>query len=296
MNTSLHYLVENSDAAKRLAEELAIAAHNINIHTFPDGENKVRVTPVTGTAIVYARLNKPNEKLIQLAFAASALRNNGASRVILLAPYLCYMRQDKAFQDGEAVSQRVVGKLLATNFDKVITVDPHLHRIDNLQEVFPNCQTQSLLATDPIAESLNALPDKDNTILVGPDGEAEQWVSAIAEKTGMPFIIGKKIRRGDRDIAFELPDDPRLRNSHAVIVDDVISSGTTITHCAEALKLAGAATIDVIATHALCSQEDLELIHKSGVSGVRSTDSVTHSTNDIYLAPLLAKAIQGELV
>lgn len=106
---TLHYFKGDTDAAKRLASHMRIACHAIKIHPFPDLESRVQVEPSKGTAIVYASLNDPDRKLIHLAFAANALRNNGVNRLVLVAPYLCYMRQDKAFNTGEAISQRVIG-------------------------------------------------------------------------------------------------------------------------------------------------------------------------------------------
>ena len=99
--------------AARLAEKLGVPYHEIAIHRFPDGEIRVTAGRAAPTTILYASLDRPNEKLIALLFAAEALRRGGAKRIVLLAPYLCYMRQDTAFHEGEAISQRVIGPLLA---------------------------------------------------------------------------------------------------------------------------------------------------------------------------------------
>lgn len=291
---SLHYFAEDKPAAKRLAVEMGILPYLIKVHAFPDGESKLQIEACTGTAIVYASLNDPDRKLIQLAFAASALKDSGASRIILVAPYLCYMRQDMAFHPGEAVSQRVIGQYLDAWFDRLVTVDPHLHRIQNLQEIFPTCRADVLFATDPISEVLMAGLDRDTTILVGPDSESEQWVSAIAEKIQIPHITGKKIRRGDRSVTIDFSEGAVISDKHAIIVDDVISSGMTIAICCESLLKVGATSIEVIATHIVCSHEDLGMIMASGVSRVRSTDSVQHKTNAIHLTSLLADALKEE--
>ena len=291
---SLHYFIEDSHVAKRVAVELGILSFPIKLHQFPDGESKLQIEPCAGTAIVYASLNDPDRKLIQLAFAASALKSNGAQRIILVAPYLCYMRQDMAFQAGEAVSQRVIGLYLDAWFDRLITVDPHLHRIQKLQEIFTNCRTDVLSATGPISKTLEGEIDKDKTILIGPDSESEQWVSAIAEKIQIPYITGNKIRRGDRSVSIDFSEGADISNKHAVIVDDVISSGMTIAICCESLLKAGVTSIEVMATHILCNDENLNMIMASGVSRVRSTDSVQHKTNAIRLTSLLAGALNEE--
>ena len=291
---SLHYLPGDRHAAERLGRHLGISVFAISVHTFPDKENRIRVHPVKGTVILYATLNAPNEKLLYLAFAASALREAGAKRLVLVAPYLCYMRQDKAFQAGEAVSQRVIAGFLSAYFDRVLTVDPHLHRIDDLQSIFTNCKADVLSATGLIAGILSAETAADRRLLVGPDSEAKQWVQAIATKLMIPFIIGEKIRTNDRQVAVTLPKDKNIHGTRVIIVDDVISSGATICRCAEALLQAGAQEIEVVAVHILCSDGDITAMKEAGVSRIRSTDSIPHPTNAIRLGPLLAEALMEE--
>ncbi|MCF8466400.1 MAG: ribose-phosphate diphosphokinase [Sneathiella sp.] len=290
---SLHFLPESREAAGKLAASLDIPAHEIAVHRFPDGESRVRIHPVRGTAILFASLNDPNEKLLHLAFAAATLRNGGAARLVLVAPYLCYMRQDMAFETGDAVSQRIIGDYLSRYFDRVITVDPHLHRIDNLQSIFTDCRADALSATGLIADAL-AGESQIGLLLVGPDSESKQWVSVIAEKLDSPFIVGEKVRTGDRQVAVRFAEDQEIAGARAIILDDVISSGMTVCRAAKALRETGAGTIEVIAVHALCRDGDVAAIKTAGVSRIRSTDSVPHSTNAISLAPLLSRALTEE--
>ena len=99
--------------ATRLAARLGVPAHEIAVHRFPDGELRVTVGPATATTILYVPLDQPNDKLLAILFATEALRREGAKRLVLAAPYLCYMRQDAAFHQGEAISQKVIGRLIA---------------------------------------------------------------------------------------------------------------------------------------------------------------------------------------
>ncbi len=109
------------------------------LHHFPDGESLIRLPPSLPEHVIVCRsLNQPNDKLIELLLCATTARELGAKRLTLVAPYLSYMRQDIANQPGEAVSQRIVGKLLAELFDDVLTVDPHLHRISSLDPGDPD--------------------------------------------------------------------------------------------------------------------------------------------------------------
>ena len=129
---------EYAGQGRRLAAAAGLDYADVGIHHFPDGESRVRLPPRLPSRIVFCRsLHRPNDKLVELALAAHTARELGAERLTLVAPYLCYMRQDKAFAPGEAVSQRIAGALIADWFDELITVDPHLHRTLSLEQAVP---------------------------------------------------------------------------------------------------------------------------------------------------------------
>ena len=123
---------------------------------------------------------------------------------MLLAPYLCYMRQDAAFHPGEAISQKVVGRLLAATVDRVITVDAHLHRTADIERVFPGIEADDLSAMPAIAEALRGERIDPATVVVGPDAESRPWVSDLAGRLGLRLAVAQKIRRGDRSVEIEL--------------------------------------------------------------------------------------------
>ena len=141
--------------------------HEIAIHGFPDGEIRVTVGPASATTIIYASLDRPNDKLIALMFAAEALRRGGAKRLVLVAPYLCYMRQDAAFHEGEAISQKVIGQLLARCIDRVVTVDAHLHRTPDITAVFPGIEADNLSAMPAISDTLRKTGLDRATVVAG---------------------------------------------------------------------------------------------------------------------------------
>jgi ribose-phosphate pyrophosphokinase len=107
--------------ARRLAACLNAPLAEVTLHHFPDNESLIRLPPsLPGHVILCRSLNQPNDKLIELLLCATTARELGADRLTLVAPYLSYMRQDIANQPGEAVSQRIIGKLLAGLFDDVL--------------------------------------------------------------------------------------------------------------------------------------------------------------------------------
>ena len=290
MASTIFGFAECEAPGRRLAEALGVPFSMVTVRKFPDGESLVRVRGVTPSAILFRPLDDPNAKLIELLLAAAALRDNGAARVILVAPYLAYMRQDIAFHPGEAVSQKVIGALLAEHFDAVLTVDPHLHRISNLSEVMPGIAAISLSAAPVLS---TALDDGSAPVLVGPDGESRPWVEAIAAPLGLDVLVGTKQRHDDRDVSITINGIHEVAGRPVVLVDDVISSGETMVQAAQLLRDAGSVSVEAVATHCLASAEDLARMKVSGIARIRSTDSIAGPTADIPLTPVLADALRA---
>jgi ribose-phosphate pyrophosphokinase len=283
-----------SDAA-RLASRIGISAHEIALHRFPDGELRVTVGPAATTTIIYATLDRPNDKLVALLFAAEALRRDGAKRLVLVAPYLCYMRQDAAFQKGEAISQKVIGRLLTEVVDRVITVDAHLHRTADIRDVFPGIETDNLSAMPAIANALRTAGFDHTTVVVGPDAESRPWVSDLAARLGVDHAVAQKTRRSDRTVEIRFANPQLFAGRPVLLVDDIASSGGTLIACAKALGAAGATVIDVIITHALFSSELAGDLVRNGIRSIRSTHSVPHPTNAIALDDIFVEALRREM-
>ena len=225
-------------AEKGGGARLALPALQVAPRRFPDRESLVRMPAPARTAILYRSLDDPDGKIVELLLAASAARDLGAERVVLVAPYLAYMRQDLAFHPGEAVSQRVIRRLIADHFDALLTIDPHLHRIASLGEAVPGIPAISLSAA-PLLASL--IDPAGHPVIVGPDGESRQWTQSIAAPLGLDMLVATKERSGDRDVRLTLPEAERVRGRPAILVDDMISSGRTLIYAARLLRAAGAA-------------------------------------------------------
>lgn len=293
MTTAIFAFAEGARQAAGLARGCGIPLHPVDVHRFPDGESLVRVNGVADTALLFRSLDDPNAKLVELLLAASALRDCGARRVVLVAPYLAYMRQDMAFHDGEAVSQQVVGRLLATWFDGVVTVDPHLHRIGSLGEVMGGIPALAVSAAPALVQAI-AMDLDPRTMLVGPDSESRRWVESIAGPLGLEVLVGEKVRKGDRDVTLAIPAVVTVRGRPAMLVDDMVSSGTTLIACTRLLREAGATRVEALATHSLASAADIERLSIEGIVRLRATDSISSPIASIPLADVLANAIRGQ--
>lgn len=222
--STLHCFADTEPYARSLARALNLPLAPVTVHRFPDGETLVRGAPAVGTqAFLLRALHNPNAKLIETLFAADALRRTGARRVVLVAPYLPYMRQDTVFTLGEPISQRVIADCLGRTFDHVITIEPHLHRTRRLRDVFP-CDAVALSAAPILAGWIQRTGRR--SLVVGPDEESAPWIRAIANTAHLPWIVGKKERLGDQRVRIQLPTVPTC--ARAVIVDDIASGGGTL--------------------------------------------------------------------
>ena len=277
--------------ARRLARALGASFSTVTVHEFPDGETMPIVdAPANETTVVYRSLDRPNGKLVDLLLAADAWRRAGAQHLILVAPYLCYFRQDAVFAPGEPLSRDVIAPLIGRRFDAVVTVQAHLHRTVDLAAELGTCAI-NLSPVEPLAA---ALPRYNEPLIVGPDAESEPWAEAWARRLGGRVVVLRKTRRGDHKVSFEPPQDG-FDGRAVVIVDDVASSGETLVRATSLAHKAGAASIDVAVVHALMSSEATQRVLKAGARRVISTDSVRHSTNAAHLAPMLADAAKRVL-
>jgi ribose-phosphate pyrophosphokinase len=282
--------------AEKLARELGCELAFVAEHRFPDGELKLTLpSPLPASVVVLRGLHQPNERLVQLLLTAKTARRLGAKRLALASPYLAYMRQDIEFQPGEAISQRIVAGFLGELFERVVTIDPHLHRIASLDEVMPGSKGVALTAAPLLGQYIAAQwAGAARPLLVGPDEEALQWVQAAGEVTGLDGFVCRKTRRGDRDVEVELPDVD-ITGREVVLIDDVASTGHTLVQAAQALRARGVVAIDVAVVHALFGGDALERLSAAGIRRVWSTDAVPHSSNVVTVAPMLARAIADVL-
>lgn len=279
---------ENSkQQAEKFAAYLNIPCHLIKTHQFPDEEILLTLpTDLPESIIIFRSLHQPNNKIIELLFAAKTARKHGVKRISLVAPYLCYMRQDIENHPGEAVSQKIIGELFASIFNDVITVDSHLHRIDRLSQAIPVRNAINIMATKPMARFLhNKFTD---AIIFGPDGESEQWVKEIAEEINADYAVATKVRSGDKQVNIHLPDKD-FKNKNIIIIDDMASTGRTIALASSLLKKAGAQSIHTLVTHALFMGDAKGFMHKNGIEKIWSTDTITDPSNEIELHELLAE-------
>lgn len=276
--------------AEEIAEYLGVESRPVDWHHFPDGESLVTLPEgLSGADVAFvATLRDPDRLALPLRFAAVTARELGARRVGLVAPYLGYMRQDRRFRTGQSVSARLFADFLGESFDWLVTVDPHLHRIARLEDVFPVPAIR--VATAPLIVDWirKNVPD---AVLLGPDSESQQWVGEVARLADRPYEVLAKRRIGDRAVEISVPESTALHRGTPVILDDIASSGRTMVRAIERLLAAGTRRPLCLIIHGIFAGRAFEDLAAAGAQRVVTTDTVPHPTNEIGTAGVIARAI-----
>lgn len=276
----------NEALAASISSHLGGAKGALQTRKFPDGETYLRFEDeLRGRTVIFVcSLNNPDPKFLPLAFAADAARDLGAAIVLLVAPYLCYMRQDQRFHSGEAITSVSFARRISNTFDGLVTVDPHLHRYRSLDEIY-SIPSRVVHSAPNIAQWI--VKHEPSAVLIGPDIESEQWVCDVAQRAGSPYRVLRKTRFGDRDVRIELPGLTEFRDRRPVLIDDIVSSGRTMIETSRLLQEQGLPAPVCIAVHALFTPEtERQLLELA--TRVVTTNSVPHHTNGIDLSQDIA--------
>ncbi len=277
-----------------LADAMPAQPGSVAMRHFPDEETYLCVEqPVADRDVVIAAtLDRPNGKLVDLYLLASTLRAAGARRIVLAAPYLPYMRQDRSFKPGESVSARHIGAWLSTFVDGLVTVEPHLHRIRALEEIY-RIPTRVVHPAEAIGRWV-----RENVIqplLIGPDEESAAWVTRAAATAGCRYLVLKKLRHGDRDVSIMVPGVQQYPEHTPVLLDDIISSGATLVEAVHKLRGVGSPPPVCVVTHAVFADDAFARLQHAGVDRVVSCNTIAHPSNAIDVHREIALAV-GELL
>lgn len=279
----------NEQMAHRLS---AFAGGNIAVletRRFPDEETYLRLrTDISNKdVVIVCTLDRPDGKFLPLAFTAAMARDLGAARVGLVAPYLCYMRQDRRFKEGEAATSGYFARLISYSCDWLVTVEPHLHRHASLDEIY-TIPSKVVHAESAISRWIQS--KVRDPLIVGPDSESAQWVSRIAADAQCPHVVLTKRRLGDREVEINIPDMSAWRRRQPVLIDDVISSAVTMTGAARLLVAAGMPKPICVGIHALFAENSYGMLKKVAAR-IATTSTVSHASNEIDLSELIAGAV-----
>ncbi|RPH54711.1 ribose-phosphate pyrophosphokinase [bacterium] len=294
----------------RVAACLDLPSSPLEEHGFEDGEHKSRpLVSVRGRDVFVLQslhgdaAQSPDDKLCGLLFFAGTLKDAAAARVTVIAPYLCYARQERRTRPRDPVTTRYVASLFeAVGIDRVVTLD--VHDVAAFQNAF-RCHTEHLEARNLLVEHFAPLLAGKAAAVVSPDAggvkRAQRFREALARTLGreIPMVFIEK-QRLDGVVTGRAVGEVAGRT--AVIVDDLISTGTTLRQAARACREEGAAEVYAAATHGLFIGGAPELLADPGLARVVVTNSVPPFRLDsgparekvvvLDVAPLLAAAIE----
>jgi ribose-phosphate pyrophosphokinase len=283
---------------ERLAAKLQRALHaapgTLSVHRFPDGEVRVRIEgdPAGRNLILVGSLDRPDEKVLPLLFAAGTAKHLHAAEVGLVAPYFPYLRQDASFRPGEAVSASLFAGLVSSSVDWLVTVDPHLHRTRDLCQLF-TIPAHVVHSAPLIAAWIRRHVARP--VIVGPDQESAQWVAGVAAALDAPYVVMTKRRLGDHSVELTLPPMPGLDYHQPVLVDDIVASGGTVRAAARLLAARGFARPWVVAVHAVADPVTTEVLEREARLELVTCNTIGHPSNRIDVSELIRAAVELRL-
>ena len=294
MSAVVFALPQNEAAARALAAELDAELGSLEVRSFPDGETYVRLdSGVAGREVVIAAsLSQPDPKLAQLLFIARTARELGAASIVLAAPYLPYMRQDQQFRPGEGVTSRFFADFVSSLVDGLATVDPHLHRIAKLSDLY-RIPSQVVQAAPLIGNWLQA--NVLSPVVIGPDEESRQWVAAVAAAAGAPHEVLSKVRLGDRNVEVSVPQIEAWRDRTPVLVDDIVSTAHTMIETLKHLMAAGASAPVCIGVHAIFAGSAYDDLVAAGAARIVTCNTIAHPSNAIDVFPAISRSVRTML-
>lgn len=295
----------------RVAQRLGLPLAPHEERAFEDGEHKARPLASVRDADVYVVQslhgepgNSGNDKLVRLLFFLGALKDASAARVTAVVPYLAYARKDRRSKPRDPVSSRYVAQLFeALGADRVLTLD--VHNLAAYQNAF-RIPAEHLEARPLFVAHLAPLLGDGEVVVVSPDAggmkRAEAMRQALARKLARPVgaAFMEKYRSAGQVSGEAVVGD--VAGKTALIVDDLISSGTTLARAAAACRQRGAARVLAAATHGVFAAGAATALAAPALDRIVVTDSVAplrlplpliESRVDVVdTAPLFAEAIR----
>ena len=303
--TKKHLMVFSGRAHPALAEEVATALEIQLVPTqayeFANSETYVRYEEsVRGcdAFVIQSHTAPINEWLMEHLIMVDALKRASAKRITVVMPFYGYARQDKKHRGREPISARLVADMFKTaGADRLITVDLHA---DQIQGFFDG-PVDHLFALPILASHVKEKYGDQDLAVVSPDAGrikvAERWSARLG---GAPLAFIHKTHRADRPnetVANRVVGD--VKGRICVLVDDMIDTGGTIVHAAEALSRDGAAGVVIAATHPILSGPAVDRLKNSTVTEIVVTNTLPIPDDKRFdkltclsIAPLLSRAIK----
>jgi ribose-phosphate pyrophosphokinase len=287
----------NPALAQLISDQLQVPVTDARLRRFPDGEINVKIEDsMRGHDVFVIQPTCPpvNEHLMELFIILDALRRASAGRVTAVVPYYGYARKERKTQPREPITAKLIANFITlAGADRLLLLDLHAEAIEGFFDV----PTDHLSPHRIISEYLLSL-NLHNLTVVAPDAGGGRRAELVANQLHAPIAFGYKRRTGDEDVEM-IAVSGDVKGRDCVVVEDIITTGGTISKLAQSLRSQGARRVLIAATHPVLTGNAIERLRKAQVDGVIVTDSVpipadkidTSLITVLSVAPLLAEAI-----
>jgi ribose-phosphate pyrophosphokinase len=286
----------NPELAREISKQLGIPLTDGGITRFSDGEIDVKIhDSMRGhdVFVIQPTCHPVNENLMELFILLDALRRASAGRVTAVVPYYGYARKERKSQPREPISAKLIANFITlAGADRVLLLDLHTEAIEGFFDV----PTDHLTARKLLADYLKGKRLHDPAV-VAPDVGASKRARALANLLDAPIVFIDK-RRPREEEAEVLNVVGEVQGMDCVVVDDMITTGGTVTSAVIALKEAGARRVFIAATHPVLTGSAVERLRATPVEEVIVTNSIPivparqgPPITVLNVAPLLAEAI-----
>ena len=267
----------------RVARETGRELAEVEYENFPDGERLVRVPGADGKEVAVVASTPTDAEYVELLQILDACSD--ASRVDLVVPYMGYARQDKQFGEGEAVSARA----LASAVPRVETVTTvNLHESAVLEDWFDAAGRHDVDATPLLADSLSV----EDPFVVSPDGGAYPLAESLADAFGgadADHLVKERVSGDEVNIH---PKSLNTEGRDAVVVDDMVSTGGTMSEAVGMLKEQGASSVHAACVHPVFARNAVLRLYSAGAETVVATDTLSTALSDVTVAPVVARSLE----
>ena len=279
----LFALESSRDFGERVASHAGIRLSEHEERSFEDGEHKARpLVNVRGrdTYVMQSLYSDDrqsvNDKLCRLLFFIGALKDAAAARVTAVVPYLCYARKDRKTQTRDPVTTRYVAALFeAVGTDRIVTLD--VHNLVAFQNAF-RCGTDHLEARKLFVDYFVERMREEELIVLSPDvggmKRAEAFRDALARSTSKSIPTGFMEKQRARGVVSGETLFADVQGRTVIIIDDLISTGTTIARAAKACRAKGARRVYVAASHGVFNAKANDIIADPVFEKIVITDTL----------------------
>ncbi|MCU0850559.1 MAG: ribose-phosphate diphosphokinase [Candidatus Thermoplasmatota archaeon] len=270
--------------ATHLGKRLQLPLLQTTYKRFPDDEFYVRLhDTIAGQDVLIVQTAYPDQRIVELFLMQDAVHDAGAKSISVILPYFGYSRQDKKFEAGEAISARAIAQHISMNADCVITVDPHKDHVLN----FFSVPAYSCSAVSTIAQYLK---EKNIDFVLAPDKGAKERAKEAAALINCEYDYLEKTRIDGFTVKIT-PKKLDARGKHVAIIDDIISTGTTMAQSIKELKKQGAKSVSVACTHGLFVGGAKEKLKDAECDEIISTDTIETEYSKVSAAECIAETL-----